>query len=333
MVSMKEIAQKCGVSVATVSKALNDKDDIAESTKEMIRKVADEMGFMANASARALKTNRTYNIGVLFTNDDAGLAHDYFSIILNSFKVAAEEEGYDITFVNHKIAGRESTYLKHCEYRNFDGVAIILADFKDPEIIELAESKLPAVCIDYEYYNCSSVVSDNTKGLLDIVRYAGSMGHRKIAYIHGELTDVTKNRLMGFYDGCREQGITVDPSYVLQSNYHDIEQCSECTRKLLQLEDRPTCIICPDDYSAMGCLRVLAQEGLSVPEDMSVIGYDGINMAMINGMTTYMQDSIGLGRIAFRKLADKIDHPEIPAEHSVVFGKFIVGRTVAKIGD
>ena len=332
MVSMKEIAKSCGVSVATVSKALSDKPDISKPTRDRIRKVAEEMGYMLNASARALKTNRTYNIGVLFIDRmSAGLAHEYFSEILESFKKAAEESGYDITFINNRFAGQDSTYLMHCKYRNFDGVVIISADFMDPQILELVDSDIPRVSIDYSYNNCSSVISDNTKGLRDLVKYAISKGHRKIAFIHGERTDVTKKRVMGYYSTLREMGIPVNEDYVIEAKYHDIDLSCEKVKQLLALEDRPTCIIFPDDYSRIGALSRMGEEKDPLPDDISVIGYDGIRMAKFVGLTTYEQDAVSLGRIACRRLVDAIENPTGICEHSVVAGKLIEGNTVKEI--
>ena len=101
MVSMKDISVACGVSVATVSKALNNHTDIGEETRLHIKKVAKEMGYFPNSSARALKTNRTFNLVVLFADESrSGLTHDYFANVLDSFKLASEERGYDITFLN-----------------------------------------------------------------------------------------------------------------------------------------------------------------------------------------------------------------------------------------
>ncbi len=101
MASLKDISRVCGVSVATVSKALNNHSDIGEETKEHIKKVAKEMGYLPNLSARALKTNKTHGIGVLFVDEaGSGLTHDYFSSVLDSFKRTAESRGYDITFIN-----------------------------------------------------------------------------------------------------------------------------------------------------------------------------------------------------------------------------------------
>ena len=150
MVSLKTIAEKCGVSTATVSKALNDQRDISEETKSRVRKTAEALGYFPNAAARALKTNRSYNIGVLFEEEaGSGLTHEYFSGVLNGLKVQSEKQGYDITFINTCFENRKMSYYEHCRYRNFEGDAIVCADFNDPDDLELMNSDLPVVTIDY----------------------------------------------------------------------------------------------------------------------------------------------------------------------------------------
>ena len=328
MVSIKDIAKKCNVSVATVSKALNDKDDISLAMKLKIRKAAAEMGYAANVSARALKTNRTYNIGVLFADDRAGFAHEYFSLILESLQRESESSGYDITFINRKIAGQETTYLKHVEYRHLDGVVIMTADFNSPEILELVSSNVPVVVIDHVYKNIPVVLSDNSIGIEEIVRYAYSMGHRKIAYIYGDPTDVTVERLGSFRRTCARLGLEIPDEYIIQSGYHDIGSCYLKTGKILELEDRPTLIIFPDDYSFIGGMEAFQERGLSLGNDISAIGYDGINMAKIMKLTTYEQNTSALGRTAARKLIDLIEDPESPRDITTVTGELLIGRTV-----
>lgn len=125
MVSLKDIAQRCGVSTATVSKALHDQKDIGAETKNRIKKIAKEMGYLPNAAARVLKTNESNNIGVLYFDEAAmGLTHEYFAGVLNGIKAQAEMLGYDITFINTSPVGKKLSYLEHCKYRNFDGVVI-----------------------------------------------------------------------------------------------------------------------------------------------------------------------------------------------------------------
>ena len=331
MASIKDIAKECGVSVATVSKALNDQGDISQATKEKVRKAAAKLGYTANVAARALKTNKTYNIGILFADERAGLSHEYFSMILESFQREAEKHGYDITFINHAIAGRKTTYLKHVEYRNVDGVVIMTADFEDPEVKELASSKIPVVAVDYVLDGCAAVLSDNTQGLGAIVRYAYSMGHRNIAFIHGDDTAVTRERITSFRSACGQLGLEIKDDHILAGHYHDIQDCNEKTRQLLALKDRPTMIIFPDDYSYIGGLEAITSNGLSVPEDISAAGYDGINMAKIMNLTTYEQNTKELGAIAARKLLQMINEPELPPERVIVYGKLLEGRTIKKI--
>ena len=331
MASIKDIAKECGVSVATVSKALNDQGDISQATKEKVRKAAAKLGYTANVAARALKTNKTYNIGILFADERAGLSHEYFSMILESFQREAEKHGYDITFINHAIAGRKTTYLKHVEYRNVDGVVIMTADFEDPEVKELASSKIPVVVVDYVLDGCAAVLSDNTQGLGAIVRYAYSMGHRNIAFIHGDDTAVTRERITSFRSACGQLGLEIKDDHILAGHYHDIQDCNEKTRQLLALKDRPTMIIFPDDYSYIGGLEAITSNGLSVPEDISAAGYDGINMAKIMNLTTYEQNTKELGAIAARKLLQMINEPELPPERVIVYGKLLEGKTIKKI--
>ena len=121
MVSMKDVAKECGVSVATVSKALNGYSDVGAEKRREIKEAARRMGYLPNLSARALKTKRTYNLGILFVDEaQSGLTHDYFSSIIESFKVTAEAKGYDITFVNCSVPKHGRSYYEHCRYRGLE---------------------------------------------------------------------------------------------------------------------------------------------------------------------------------------------------------------------
>ena len=333
MVSMKDIAQRCGVSVATVSKALNGQPDIGEETRARVAAAAREMGYMTNSAARALKTNRTYHLGVLFVDERrSGLAHEYFSSMLESFKVEAEAHGYDITFINHNIGWNGMTYLEHCRYRNVDGVCVVCASFYAPEVVALVDSDIPVVTIDHAFENRLTVVSDNVAGLEQLVHYAYRKGHRKIAFLHGEMSSVTKSRLAGFHKACEELGLKIPEGYIRQCVYHDPVRCEEATRELLALEDRPTCIIFPDDFSYIGGRNVLNAYNLRIPEDISVMGYDGIHLARVMHLTTYSQNVKKIGQIAAERLIALIEHPkETVLEKILVPGELLEGTSVKDI--
>ena len=333
MVSMKDIAQRCGVSIATVSKALNGQPDIGGETRQRVEQVARELGYLSNAAARALKTNRTYHLGVLFVDERrSGLGHEYFSAMLESFKVEAESRGYDITFINHNVAGKQSTYLQHCLYRGVDGVVIACVDFHDPQVRELVDSGLPLVTVDHVFNNRLAVVSDNVNGLETLVRYVYDRGHRKIAFLHGERTTVTQNRLTGFYRACEELGLDIPEEYIRECAYHDPDRTAEVTRQLLRLEELPTCILFPDDYSYIGGMNALQAHGLRIPEDISVVGYDGIHLARVMNLTTYSQNAKQLGSIAAERLISLIEHPKTTLiDRILVQGELLEGSSVRDI--
>ena len=337
MVSMKDIAKKCGVSVATVSKALNGHRDIGEETRKRIRSTAEEMGYIANSVARALKTNRSYNLGMLFVDEHrSGLGHEYFSTILEGFKSEAEIHGYDITFINNHVGDQPTSYLKHIRYRSLDGVVIACVNFHDPRIQELANANIPMVTIDHEFEGHTAVLSDNINGVDSLVRYAYSMGHRKIAFLHGEDTAVTQGRLTGFHQACRELGLQIPAEYIIPCVYHEPDLCEQATRQLLKLPDPPTCILFPDDFSFIGGHNAMLEAGRVIPyldfengRALSAMGYDGINLARMMNLTTYTQNALEIGKTAAQHLIRRIEHPaEFQPERILVSGSLQKGNSV-----
>lgn len=334
MVTMRDIAERYGVSVATVSKALNNQKDIGLATKEEICKLAREMGYTPNAAAKELKTRRTNNIGVLFTDEGHnGLTHDYFAHVLDSFKNTAEYSGYNITFINScKESPVRLSYLEQCVSKGFDGVVIACVDYTDDEVTELLRSEMPIVTIDYVCSEKINVISDNNTGMKELVEYVHSKGHTKIAYIHGEGTAVTKGRLSAFKRTCEEFGVTYPPEYVRKSAFRDVPGAYNETMELLKLDNPPTCILYPDDYAAFGGINAINDKGLKIPEDISVAGYDGMALGRCYNppLTTLIQDTERIGREAATKLIAQIEKPDTALiEIVVVEGKVFEGSSVA----
>ena len=335
MISIRDIAKECGVSVATVSKALNGHHDISAQTRETVCRKAAEMGYQRNSAARALKTNRTYNLGVLYEDPQhSGLGHEYFSRILESFRAQAEACGYDVTFINRNVGKRRSSYLEHCRYRGVDGVCVVCVNFLDPQVLELVQSELPVVTVDHMFNNRTSIVSDNVKGVQTLVNHVFGMGHRNIAFIHGERTAVTESRCASFYKTCYDLGLQVPDAYVREGAYHDCDSCERITAELLALPQRPTCIFFTDDVSALGGFAAIARAGLRVPEDISAVGYDGIPLAkmMIPSLTTYHQDTQAIGYWAADRLVSLIEHPKTTLPESILIpGSLLEGASVRRI--
>ena len=335
MVTITDISKACGVSRATVSKALNGAADVSPETTKKIREAAAALGYFPNATARALKMGRSYNIGVLFSDaTGGGISHEYFSRILESVKAEAERRGYDITFIAKDLGRQSMDYYEHAKYRSCDGVVIASADFQDPAITRLASSEIPTVTLDYSFDSRSAILSDNVRGMETLVRFVYGRGHRKIAFIHGENTSVTQKRLASFRKTCAELGIAVPPEYIRPATYHDPRSSGLATRALLALDEKPTCIFFPDDLSYLGGMSELEKHGMSIPKDMSVVGYDGIPLSQVlrPRLSTYRQGAEQMGTEAARLLIEQIEQPDVWIPQQItVEGSLLTGDTVADI--
>lgn len=335
MVTLKDIARECKVSFSTVSKALKGSPEISIETTEFIKKKAQEMGYHPNIAARSLRTNRTYDIGVIFEDKTgAGFQHQYFATIISGIQKVAFQKGYEMTFV-----GGDSTknydYYSHALARNYDGLAILSCDFTSSGITGLVKSEIPTVSLDYFYdLDHAAVMSDYSAGINELLEYVISMGHKKIAMIHGEKTWVTDERIQAFNKVCKAHGIDVPAEYFAEGLYHDPVTSSAATEVFLSLPEPPTCIFYPDDYAALGGIRELTSRGLTPGKDISIVGYDGIALTsmMIPPLTTYEQNGETIGRVMAEALINKIENPEnFEPKKEMITGRLIKGGTVFKL--
>ena len=330
MVRLKDIAEACGVSVATVSRALNGVTNENKERAAFICRTAKEMGYYPNAAARTLKTSRSNNIGILYEDR---MNHEYFSCLIDDLRSCADARGYDLTLIGQGRGEEAGNYYEHARRRNLDGVVVIQADFDSANVIRLATSAIPAVIIDHIYEGCDCVASDNRASMEQLVRYARKKGHRKIALIQGETGAVSRERLSGFYKICAELGIRVGEGFVREGHFHDPESCYRTIRDLMEGKEKPTCILCPDDYSCFGALWALRDAGIQVPGDISLIGYDGIRISQMvpPHLTTYRQNTRRIAEETIQLLAEAIEEPEthIPRQITVA-GELVEGQTVGE---
>lgn len=327
MVTIKTIAEKCGLSIAAVSKALNGRPGISPERAEFVRKTAQEMGYCANSAAQMLKTNRSHNIGILFENR---LAHEFFSIMLEEIRDTLEARGYDITLLSSQPWNNSGVY-EHAKYRKCDGVIIVQAGWDSDGVQRLVEGEIPVVSIDRIYHGRTAIVSDNVGSMQEIVTYLHQRGHSRIAFIHGEDGDVTRQRLAGFYRGCHAYGVEPPDEYVIPARYHEPKDSGQAVQRLMALKQPPTCILFPDDVCYLGGQTALEELGLSVPEDVSCFGYDGVRLASIlrPRLDTYQQSARGIGKEAAEQLMSAIEKPKYYAPQIItVSGTILPGGTV-----
>ena len=336
MVTIRQIAERCNVSIATVSKALNGAGDVSRATAERIRQAAEELGYAPNPAARALKTRRSYSFGILYAAAAAqGLTQEFFARILNSFKTRAQELGYDITFIGDRLGGRRIGYAEHARCRSCDGVLVVAgADEEWDAAADLARTGLPLVCIDRIQPGCGSILSDNRRGMRELTEYVLSLGHRRIALICGEDSYVTRVRIDSFLDACAAGGIRISGEYLREAGYHDPEAAGAATGALLDLPEPPTCILYPDDFAFIGGLNEAERRGLKIPGDLSAAGYDGISVGQVfhPRLTTVRQDAETMGARAAEELARAVDQgPDYQPRQLLIPGELLRGETVRSI--
>lgn len=313
LITIYDIARITGYSPTTVSKVFNGYTDVSQKTRRIILDTAAELGYVPNANARSLTTKRSWTIGVLFVEPSgSGIRHPYFGGVIEGFMKVATSKGFDLMFISKDIGGRKSGYLEHCKIRGVDGVVVILPDSTDPYFHELMTSSIPMVMLDYDTTVRGSVSSDNIQGSIMAVNYLHDLGHRKIAHISGGLsTFAGERRLKGYEMALNELGIPVNPDYIVEGSHIDYsaESGYDAMLKLLRLKELPTAIFAAEDNLAVGAIQAIREQGLRVPEDFSIIGFDDIEMAkyLTPALTTIKQDTYLLGRSAADMLISCIE--------------------------
>ena len=332
MSTIKDIAKICHVSTSTVSKALNGYRDIGEETRERILKVADENGYVVLDKNHGGKKRNSYLLGVVYQDaSNQGFRNEYFAHILAAFKDSASKEGYDIVLIEKNIGIKRMSYLEHSKYRSVDGICIICADYSDKEVQELVYSELPVVTIDHVFHDAISILSDNEQGMQQLAEYIVSRGHTRIAYIHGTKSSVTHNRIVSFNSVMREHNIYIPSEYYKEGIYRSVAKTEELTAQLLKLVNPPTCIVAPDDFSAIGAMNFIHKKGLCIPDDISIAGFDGISSTMLlqPNLTTVRQDTDRIGMQAAKQLVKLIESPMMtPLGTTYIKGQLIKGGSV-----
>lgn len=319
------IAERCGLSNAAVSRALNHQPGISEARAEWVRKVAEEMGYYPNTAARTLKTNRSNIIGVIYRNQ---LVHEFFATILDGIHEEVERCGYELIFLN---SSPTVSYYEHARHRQCAGVVVAQSLFNLESVMTLIGSGIPTVFVEDVYPGSTTVVNDNVAAMREVVHYLAEMGHERIALIHGEMGQVTSERLTGFKRGMSDCGLALPEEYVRPARFREPEYSAHQTAALLDLPQPPTCILYPDDISYLGGMVEIERRGLRIPEDVSCFGFDGMSISRLirPRLSTYHQDAMAMGRAAARQVIAAIEDPRMEEPRTItVPGRILEGETV-----
>lgn len=334
MLTIRDIAKYCNVSTATVSKAFSSDSDISYETTERVRAAARALGYYPSAAARSLKTQRAYNLGVLAQlSHPNGVYTEFVTRVINAFQAEAERNGYDLTFVSKSLSGKTMSYEEHCQYRNFEGVALICTDFFSPQIQALLEKDLPCVTVDNAGERHASVMTDTQAAYDEIADFVYRRGHRRIAVIRDDSTAVAELRYRCLRKAFDARGLELADGRTFACTFNQVDGAARATAEVLSLPRLPSCIFYPDDIACMGGINALRQHGYSVPGDISVVGFDGIQLSQViqPHLTTYRQDMETIGCSALQLLLSTIENPDGEKRHWLIPGEMLPGETVAQI--
>lgn len=332
-ITIYEVAKKAGVSISTASKALNDRKDVGEKTKERIKQIAKELSYEPSHFARALAMKKTGNIGVLTVRyySTPMLTNPFYSKIIEGI-----EEGLinsDLNLITNVLRKEQIEGLelpKMVKEKNVDGL-ILLGYMPEPFVELILNKGLPVIVVDnYVNADISMIIADDEGGAYSAVDYLIKTGHKKIAYISGPSKRISfKKREEGYIKALNENNIIVNPDFIL---YNDSEKSGyEWMKKILQLKEKPDAIFTCNDVTAILCINMLREIGLKVPDDVSVIGFDNIEIGQhfIPSLSTVDIDKERIGIKAVNILSDKIKNKTKSVER-IIFPVNVIIRDSVK---
>jgi LacI family transcriptional regulator len=315
-VTIRELARMSGVSVGTVSRALNGYTDVRPETRERIMRLARELDYTPAAAARSLVTQRSHVIGVFLETGEGhpDIQHPFFHEVVGGLKQRVGAAGFDLLLFASEHPGNgygPHSYLKRARHHAVDGVALMGLTADDPEVRRLVRAELACVGIDMEVDGprAEIVMSDNVAGARQAVEHLTQLGHRRIATITGMLESRPgSDRLRGYRAAVQAAGLAYRDEYVAYGDFY-VESGRAGAARLLSLPEPPTAIFAAADMMAIGAVRAVTELGLRVPQDVSVVGFDDIQLAphLNPPLTTLRQDKLGLGVAAGEALIARIN--------------------------
>lgn len=335
-VTLKQISADLGFSISTISRVLNGKASkyrISKKTENIILNTARELNFTPNQLARGLRLQKTQTIGFVIPD----ISNPFFSSIARSVEIEARKKNYSIVLCD----SQDNTFIEKDTInvlmsRKVDGFIICPIGEDSKHIVQIIENDIPLVIMDRQLpeLNCSSVITDNYNGALEAVEYLIELGHKNIACIQGLINStVNRERVKGYQDALKRQNIPFDSSLILGDSFGK-QNGYLGAKLLLNKSNKPTAIFCLSNLISMGAMEAIIEEGLKIPEDISLLSFDDhpYSEFLSTPMTTIAQQNENMGKIAVKILFDQINatNPIKPVEVKLQT-KLIIRKSVKRI--
>ena len=328
--TIRDVAKHAGVGVGTVSRVINNRKSVSDATREKVLAAIEDLNYSPNLAARQLSTGRTMNIGVIapfFTRQ---------SVVerLKGIEAVLTKSPYGLNIFNVETKDRKKVSFREIPRRErIDGLLIITLVPDKEEVQGLLESEVPIVSIDAELPMVSNVLIDDVAGGMQATQHLIGLGHRKIGFVSGEREDELGNgsaidRYTGYVRALHKAGIPFCNEFQLEGQ-HSRYAGYMMARQLLNLANPPTAIVASSDTHAMGVLRAAQETNINVPYELSIIGYDDIEVAEYINLTTIRQPLFESGELGTRLLLDELQTPSKTPNHIYLPTTVIVRGTTA----
>lgn len=309
MATMKDIARLAQVSTSTVSHVINGSRFVSDEIREKVMRIVAELNYTPSAVARSLKVRETKTIGLLVTATN----NPFFAEVMAGVEQYCQQHQYNLIIATTGgDAKRLQQNLQTLMHKQVDGLLLMCGDSRFQADIELTIS-LPLVVMDWWFteLNADKILENSALGGYLATKALIDAGHRKIGIITGNLKkSVAQNRLQGYKNALSEAKIALNPHWIVESHF-DFEGGVLGIQSLLTQSSRPTAVFCCSDTIAVGAYQAIQQQGLRIPQDLSIMGYDDIELAsyLSPPLSTICQPKAELGKLAVEALLQRIKNP------------------------
>jgi len=336
-ISIKDVAELAGVSIATVSRCINSPDKVTEKTRLKVQSAIQETGYSPNTLAQSFRRGRTNLVMVVVPT----IGDPFFAAVMRGIRIAAKSKGYSVvideTQLNTMTADEIGAMLVSSQT---DGIILLasLSPFGTDILSANSDRRLPIVIgcetIAPELADFPSVHIDNIAAAKDAANYLISLGHQKVAMIIGHHSSLlTKDRELGYREAMKTASLYIDNDWVVEGHL-TLAGARNATQNLLGLENRPTAIFCATDEMAIGCIHAVKTAGMSVPDDISIMGFDDIRYAEFTDppLTTISQPGEEIGERVMYRLCRRIEEGSTGNnDPEIVPHKLVIRQSVKKL--
>jgi len=330
-ITIKDVAKKAGVSIATVSHVLNKTRYVSDELIENVNNAVDELGYYPNLLVGSLRNKKTYTIGLIMPS----ISNETFGRLAENIQQKLFKHNYNIIICNTLYdADVEQAELRTLLTKKVDGIIIIPTSTNKKIFEKIINTKVPLIFVDRIIRNLKvdTVIVDNFKGTYEAIKYLIDLGHKKIGYIdrmtdHSHSVDQKK----GYKNALEDSGIDFKPELVVRANGFDYGSGADAAKKLLNKVIRPTAIFAYFDIIALGAMRKVLDMGLKVPNDVSIIGCDGMPFTQSCNprLTTIKFPIFKISKIACDIILKRIKNPDFSKEQEVVVRPRLIKRESA----